>query len=135
MNLADVMDELFQVLGDIPGFHVPGDGPGVLAGGFPQPHVQLPAVNYGEYGHGLDRIPDLELIIVFGPVNNVQVFRDALEAASTQGQRSVPAALLEHQWESCHTLRPGQAEPTTVEPRAGNPLLGYVFHLDISGAP
>jgi hypothetical protein len=135
MNLADLLDEIFAVLEDVPGLHVPTDGPGVQSGGLPAPHVELPEVNYGEYGAGLDRISDLGLVIAFGPANNVQTFRDALEGASTSGARSIPAALLAHQWEACHTVRVARAEPDIVEPRGGNPLLAYVFHLDISGAP
>jgi hypothetical protein len=135
MNLADFLDEIFLVLEDVPGLHVPDDGPGVYSGGYPAPHVELPEVSFGEYGAGLDRIPDLGLVIAFGPVNNPQVFRAALEHASTSGARSIPAALLAHEWESCHTVRVARAEPDIVEPRGGNPLLAYVFHLDISGAP
>jgi hypothetical protein len=133
MNLADLLDEIWSVLEDVPGLHVPDDGPGV-SGAVPAPYLELPEVTYGALGAGLDRIEDLGLTVVFGPANNVQVFRDALEHASTSGARSIPAALLAHKWTSCYTLRPGRAEPTIVEPRAANPQIGYVFHLDITGS-
>jgi len=134
MNLADVLDEIWVVLEDVPGLHVPDDGPGVHASA-PAPFVELPEVSYGDLGAGLDRIEDLGLTVVFGPANNAQTFRTALEFASTSGARSIPAALLGHQWASCHTLVPRRAEPTIVEPRGSNPQLAYVFHLDITGAP
>ena len=134
MNLADVLDELWVVLGeDVPGIHVTGEGPGVHAGP-PSPYVELPDVVYGDLGAGLDRIADLALTIVFGPANNVNVYRMALEYASTSGPKSIPAALLAHEWVACHTLRPGRAEPATVEGRGSNPQLAYIFHLDITGA-
>lgn len=133
MNLADLLDEVWAVLEGVPGLHVPDDGPGVR-GGVPAPYLELPEIVYGEYGAGLSRIQDLGLTIVFGPANNAEVFRDALEYASTTGGRSIPAALIAHPWVACHTLYVARAEPTTVNDRGGNPALAYVFHLDISGA-
>jgi hypothetical protein len=133
MNLADVMDELWEVLEDVPGLNVPDDGAGVHASP-PAPFVELPEIVYGDAGAGLDRIADLGLTVVFGPANNTQTYRRALEYASTTGMRSIPAALLAHEWTSCHTLRPGRAEPATVDVRGGNPALAYIFHIDITGA-
>lgn len=135
MNLADLLDEVWAVLEDVPGLHVSDDGPGVGAGGYPAPYIELPEIKYGDLGPGLDRIEDLGLTIAFGPATNASVFRSALEYASTSGARSITAALLAHHWVACHTLVPRWAEPTTLEPRGANPLLGYVFHLDITGAP
>ena len=134
MNLADFLDEVWGVLAAVPGLNVPSDGPGVHSGP-PAPFVELPDVTYGEYGPGLDRIPDLGVTVVFGPANNAETFRLALEHASTRGVRSIPAVLAAHKWTSCHTVRVGRAEPTTVEIRERNTALAYVFHLDISGAP
>lgn len=134
MNLADVLDELWVVLEGIPGLNVPDDGPGV-SGAPPTPFVELPDVTYGEYGPGLDRITDLGLTVVFGPANNRQTYRAALEAASTSGARSIPAVLRAHNWEACHTMRVARAEPTEVDLRGANTALAYVFHLDITGAP
>lgn len=134
MNLADLLDEIWEVLEDVPGLNVPDDGPGVRTVP-PAPYLELPDVTYGEYGNGLDRIPDFGLTVVFGPAGNAAVFRTALEAASTTGTRSIPAALRAHDWTTCHTLRVGNAEPATVNERGANPAVAYVFHLDISGAP
>jgi hypothetical protein len=134
VNLADVLDEIWGVLEDIPGLNVPDDGPGIDAGP-PSPYLELPEVVYGAAGPGLDRIEDLGLTVVFGPANNTLVFRAALEAASTTGPRSIQAALMAHAWSSVHTLYVKSAEPTTVNPRGANTQLAYVFHLDITGAP
>jgi hypothetical protein len=134
VRLDDLFAEIWVVLATVPGLRVPVDGLGLVVGP-PSPYVELPEVTYGEYGPGLDRIPDLGLTVVFGPANNAQTFREALQYASTSGAKSIPAILAGHAWFSCHTLRAGRAEPVTLEPRDGNPLLGYVFHLDISGAP
>lgn len=134
MNLADFLDEVWAVLEDIPGLNVPDDGPGV-SGAPPTPYVELPDVTYGDYGPGLDRIPDLGLTVVFGPANNRQTYRAALEAASTSGTRSIPAALRAHTWTTAHTVRVARAEPTEIELRGANTALAYVFHLDITGAP
>lgn len=133
MNLADVLGEIWGVLEDVPGLNVPDDGPGAR-GGVPAPYLELPEVVYGDLGAGLDRISDLSLTIVFGPANNAQVFRTALEHASTSGARSIPAALLGHDWTSCDTLRPARAEPDMITDRGGNPAIAYTFHLDITGA-
>jgi hypothetical protein len=132
MILPDVLDELWGVLEDIPGLNVPDDGPGVRSGP-PSPHVELPEIIYGDAGAGLDRIPDLGLTIVFGPANNPLVYRSALEYVSTTGPRSIPAALLAHEWESCSTLRPGRAEPAAVEQQGGNTQIAYILHIDITG--
>lgn len=133
MNLADLLDEIWTVLEGVPGLHVADDGPGVR-GGVPSPHLELPDIVYGEYGPGLSRIQDLGLTVVFGPANNAQTFRDALEYASTTGGRSIPAKLRAHNWVACSTLYVAQAEATTVNDRGGNPALAYTFHLDITGA-
>lgn len=134
MNLVTFFDEVWTVLGAVDGLNVPSDGPGVRTVP-PAPYLELPAVTYGEYGPGLDRIPDLGLTVVFGPAGNAEVFGAALAAASTSGAASIPAALRAHTWTSVHTLRVGMAEPETVTDRGGNPAVAYTFHLDISGAP
>ena len=132
MNLPDVLDEIFGVLEDVPGLNVPST-PGVLAK-MPSPSVELPAVVYGDQGPGLDRITDLVLMIVFGQPNNAQVFRSALEYASTSGARSIRAALQGHSWSSCSTFYVRSAEPI-VDTFNGHPGLAYAFHIDITGRP
>jgi hypothetical protein len=135
MNLADLLDEIWEVLEGIPGLNVSDDGPGSAAGGTPAPHLELPALVYGQYGSGLDAIPDLGLVVVFGPANNELVYRQALEAASTSGARSIPLALKNATFTACHTLRVAGADPLTIEQRGGNLALAYEFHLHITGAP
>lgn len=132
MNLAALADELFAVLEGVPGLNVPTPGVGNVSP--PAPYVELPEVVYGEHGAGLDGISDLGLTVFFGPANNPRVFRDALTYASTTGDRSIPAALLAHRWTSCHTLRPGRAEPVIDTAAGSNPMLGYTFHLEITGS-
>jgi len=132
MNFADVFDEIWQVLEGVPGLNVPDDGPGVRSGP-PSPYIELPDITYGAAGAGLDRISDMALTIVFGPANNPLVYRSALEHASTTGARSIPAALLAHDWQSCSTLRPGRAEPAAMEQQGGNTQVAYIFHIDITG--
>lgn len=135
MILTDLLDEIWGVLEDIPGLNVSDDGPGSGSGAMPAPHLELPEITYGQYGPGLDSIPDLALIVVFGPANSERVYREALEAASTTGARSIPLALAGHDWTACHTLRVAMAIPTTIEQRGGNLALAYEFHLHITGAP
>lgn len=135
MRLDLLLDELFDVLdaADI-GLHVPTDGAGVLASP-PSPYVELPDVTYGSGGPGLDRIPDLGLTVVFGPASNADVFRTALQYASTSGPLSITAALHAHTWVQCGTLRVGNAEPIEATMMGANPALAYTFHIDITGAP
>ena len=135
MILPDLLDEIWGVLEGIPGLNVSDDGPGSGSGATPAPALELPDITYGQYGPGLDSIPELGLVVVFGPANNERVYREALEAASTSGARSVPAALAAHDWTSCHTLRVARAEPMTIERRAGSLALAYTFVLEITGAP
>lgn len=132
MNLPDLLDEIFGVLEDVPGLNVP-ETPGVQAR-MPSPSVELPEVVYGEHGPGLDRISDLVLMIIFGQPNNAQVFRSALEYASTSGARSIRAALQAHAWEACSTLYVARAEPI-VDTFNGHPGLAYAFHIQITGRP
>ena len=132
MRLDELMDELFTVLEDVPGLNTVEAG--VTRVSPPAPYIDLPNITYGSMGPGLDRIPDLELVVYFGQPTERGVFRDALEYASTSGPRSIPAALAAHEWTTCHTLRVGSAE-RTVDNVNGHPALGYVFHLDITGAP
>lgn len=134
MNLANVMDEIWTVLGTVPGLRVPTGVLGVGTGA-PSPYLELPEITYGEGGPGLDRIEDLGLEVLFGPISNDKVFRLALEHASTSGSKSIPAKLAAHAWVACYTLRVGSAEPTIREPRGQTAQLAYVFHLDITGAP
>jgi hypothetical protein len=132
MNLPDVIDELFTVLDTVPGVQVPGPGTHATP---PAPYVELPDVTYGSGGPGLDRITDLVLTLVVGTANNELVFRQALEFASTSGPRSIRAALMAHDWQSCSTLFVTRAEPAEVEARGNTVSLAYNFHIDITGAP
>ncbi len=132
MNLADLVDEILSVLDGVAGINVAAAGVGATP---PTPFIELPEVTYGEYGPGLDRITDLALTVVFGPAANEQTFRLALQHASTTGPQSIPYALRQHTWTSCHTVFVRKAEPDTVEWRGANAAIAYVFHLDISGAP
>lgn len=139
MNLPPLIDEIFDVLREDAGLElnvpgaVAGDGAGNQAMP-PAPFVELPEIVFGSGGHGLDRIPDFGLTIVFGPANNHQVFMRALEAASTTGAKSVWAALTNHAWTTCDTLYVLRAEPLIDTVRGGNPAVVYTFHLDITGA-
>lgn len=135
MNLLAFIDEVFAVLdaADI-GLNVPDDRGGVRAGP-PSPYIELPNITYGDAGPGLDRIPDLGITVVFGPANNVKVFRLALEYASTTGDKSIRAALQGHTWESVGTVWVRSAEPAIEQMQGSNPSIAYTFHLDITGAP
>ncbi len=81
-DLVALMDEIFEVLATAGiGLNVPGESDrGGVRAGPPAPYVELPEVTYGEPGPGLDRIKDLGLTVIFGPANNVKVFRTALAA-------------------------------------------------------
>lgn len=134
MNLVDVFDEMFEVLeaADI-GLNVPGQG-GVRHGP-PAPYAELPEITYAGEGPGLDRISDMALSVVFGPANNTEVFRQALAAASTTGEKSIRAALMAHEWTSCSTFFVRSAEPSMETVQGNNPSIIYTFHIDITGAP
>lgn len=133
MNLAALYDEIFAALeaADI-GLNVPGDGPGVR-GGTPAPYAELPTITYGAGGPGNHRIDDLGLMIVFGPANNAQVFRLALEHASTSGAKSIKTILEAHSWVACGSFYVTSAEPSVETVQGGNPALAYTFHLQITG--
>lgn len=133
MNLVTFFDEIFDVLEAAGiGLTIPDDGPGVRASP-PAPYVQLPTLAYQDPGPGLHRIPDLELSIVFGQANNTQVFRTALAYASPAGPLSVRAALHAHDWVSVGTVYVTGADPFLEALAAGNPLIAYTFHLDVTG--
>jgi hypothetical protein len=133
MILPDLFDEIFAVLdaADI-GLHVPTDGAGVR-GGVPAPYAELPDITYAAGGPGNHRIEDLGLMIVFGPANNAEVFRLALEHASTTGAKSIPALLAAHTWVACGTMFVARAEPSVETVQGANPALAYTFHLQITG--
>lgn len=134
MDLAAFFDEIFQVLDAAGiGLVVPVDGPGVH-GDVPAPYTQLPDITYCEPGPGLHRIPDLGLMVVFGPANNATVFRLALEYASPAGAKSVRQALEAHTWVTVGTVFVKSAEPSTEILRGANPALAYTFHIDVTGA-
>lgn len=132
MILSNVLDEILAVLAAVPGMRPARAG---VETGPPSPFVELPEITYGEGGPGLDRIPDLGLTVSFGQANNTKTFKSALDYASTTGAKSIPAALKAHTWVACYTLFVARAEPTIVDPRGAGPLIAYVFHLDITGAP
>lgn len=132
LDLVALMDEIFTVLGAANiGLNVPDDRGGVR-GGPPSPYVELPEVTYGEPGPGLDRITDLGITVVFGPANNVKVFRTALAYASPSGTQSIPAALRAHSWTAAGTVYVKSAEPTLETIAGANPAIAYTFHLDIT---
>lgn len=133
IDLVAFLDEVFATLDAAAiGLNVPTDKGGVRAGP-PAPYVELPEITYGEPGPGLDRITDLGITIVFGPANNVQVFRLALAYASPSGSKSVAAALQSHAWTSCGTVFVKSAEPSVETVQGSNPSIAYTFHLDITG--
>lgn len=131
MRLDEVLDELWVCLETVAGLNVADDGPGVHARP-PAPATELPAVTYGAYGAGLDKVT-LGLLVAFGQPNNAQTFRDALEFASTSGPRSIPAALLAYEWTTCHTVRCDNAEPV-LDTINGHPMVAYQFIITITGA-
>jgi hypothetical protein len=133
MNLGDIFDEIFEVLGAAGiGLTIPGDGAGARATP-PSPHVELPEVVYQSAGKGLHRISDLGLVIVFGPATNPEMFKQALAYASPDGALSVTAALMAHTWTSCDTLFVLRAEPVYDTVHGQNLAIAYNFHLDITG--
>lgn len=129
MRLDDFSDELFEVLGDVPGLNVPQ--PGDIATP-PTPYIELPEVTYGQHGAGLNGVT-LTMLVAFGQPNNPEVFRDALEYASDEGTRSIPAALLAHQWTTVHTVRAESVRPV-LDTVQGHLQLAYEFTLQITGA-
>lgn len=133
IDLAAFFDEVFSVLDAAAiGLNIPGEGGGVRAG-VPAPYVELPEIVYGEPGPGLDRLPDLAVAVVFGPANNAEVFRTALQYASPGGALSIPAALMAHAWTSVGTVFVKRAEPSTDTVQGAGPSIVYTFHLDITG--
>lgn len=134
LDLVALMDEIFEVLATAGiGLNVPGESDrGGVRAGPPAPYVELPEVTYGEPGPGLDRIKDLGLTVIFGPANNVKVFRTALAYASPAGVQSIPAALLAHEWVAAGTVWVTTAEPSIENVQGANPSIAYTFHLDIT---
>lgn len=130
MRLDDFLDELWSVLGDVPGLNV--DAAGAI-GSAPAPYAELPEITYGQHGHGLNGVR-LRLVVWFGQPNNTEVYADALEYASDEGTRSIPAALSAHTWTTVHTCRAASATPV-VDTINNHPALAYEFLLDVTGAP
>lgn len=130
--LADLMDEILSVLDAANiGLVVPSKG-GVRARP-PAPYVELPTINYQQPGPGISRIPEFGLVVIFGPANNPEVFRTALEYASPGGPKSIRAALHAHDWVKCGTLFVTSAEPGIEVVQGQNPAISYTFKIDITG--
>lgn len=132
MILSAVVDEMFATLdaADI-GLNVPGRGGSRRRP--PAPYIELPDIVYGAGGPGLHRIDDLGLLIKFGPANNEEVFKLALDYASTGGPKSIKTTLEAHHWVACGTVFVARAEPTIEGEMGNNPALGYTFHIQITG--
>lgn len=132
MNPRLILDEILTCMTGIPGLNVPDDTGKTLFAP-PGPMISLPEITYGSDGAGIDRITDLQLTVFVGPTANPEVYRRALAYASTDGDLSVWAAVRAYDWTTLDTAYVTRAEPTVDDP-AGRSLLGYIFHIDITGS-
>lgn len=104
MNLADVMDEVAQVLGQITGLRVFEYPPGSVAA--PAGAVSYPeSIDYDQtYQRGTDQITDLPMVLVVGKATERSA-RDTVSAwTAGSGPRSVKALMEAHTWTSCDDL-------------------------------
>lgn len=80
----------------------------------------------------LDRIPELDLIVMGGEPTSARVMRQVAEYADSAGPRSIPAAIDAHAWISCDSARVASAECDVVT-YASTDQLAFIFHIDITG--
>jgi hypothetical protein len=132
MIIADVLGELMAAVHQT-GVHVPNQW-GQRPNQPPMALVELPArVDFDAGGRGLDRIPDVNLVVLVGAPDNPDAFRAAAPYLDGTGPRSVKQAMESYRYTSCSTVRVAWAEPTVATLQADKHL-ALIFHIDVTGS-
>jgi len=130
--VADVLTELLQAV-KATGLQVPnrwGERPNQP----PMALVEMPArVDFDVGGRGLDRIPDINLVVLVGDPTRDDSFRQAAPYMDGAGPRSLKQALEAHRYVSCSTVRLAWLEPT-VASLQDTKHLAIIAHIDVTGS-
>jgi hypothetical protein len=133
VNVADVMEEIGDVLDTLTGLRVHRHPPGSIVP--PAGVVSYPErVAYDQtYGRGMDRLEGLPVVLLAGKVTE-RTARDKMGAWSAgTGAASVKVALESHAWASCDDVHVASVEFDTVSIGAVD-YLAAVFSLNVAGA-
>lgn len=132
MNLNDVMDTVAAQLGRISGLRVFAYPPGSVTP--PAAIVSYPdRIDYSQtYGRGMDRIPDLPVVVVVGKASD-RTARDRVAAyVSGSGASSVKAVIEGGAYTTFDTVTVTSCDFDVVT-IASVDYLAAMFHLDIAG--
>lgn len=132
MDLGDVMDQVADRLDSITGLRVYPYPPDTVAP--PAAIVTYPeSIDYdATYARGMDRIPDLRVIVLVGRVSD-RASRDAISVyADGSGTQSVKAVVEAGTYTAFDSVRVTGAEFDVIS-MAGVEYLAATFHLDIAG--
>lgn len=132
MDLNTVAAELGTALGSIAGLTVPEWG--VQRVSPPFALIPMPdAITYDmTYGRGGDRIEDWPLLVLIDRPARPESRRAIAAYAAGSGPKSVKAAIEDHTYTACDTVRVTSCEFDVVS-YADVSYLAAMFHLDISG--
>jgi hypothetical protein len=134
MDLADVVDELRAALDTIPDLKVPEWGAQRVTA--PAALVMPPErIVFDEtYGRGVDRYPDVEVLVLIANPTSWQAFRELAPYVNGSGPRSVKAALEAFEYTACDgdALQVSEADFDVVA-YSGVQYLAAIFHLNIPG--
>jgi hypothetical protein len=132
MNLADVMDQVAARANTIPDLRVSAWPPGTI----PAPGAWIAYPEGYDYdathGRGMDRIPDLPLIVVVGKASDRAARNQLAEYVNGAGPRSIKAVLESGTYTAFDTLRVTSVD-FDILTRGGSNYLAALFTLDIAG--
>lgn len=132
MDLDLVAGELADALQTIPGLTVPEWG--VQRIHPPAAIIALPErIDYDDtYGRGKDHIPDLAVLVLVANPAQPAARRAVAEYADGAGEKSVKAAVEDHEYTALESVRVAWSEFDNAK-YAGTDYLAAIFHLDIIG--
>ncbi len=131
MILVDVLAELLAAAATTGVVTPPrvGDRPA----GAPMAIVELPdSILYDTGGRGLDRYPDVRLVVMAGTPGRPESVRALCPYADGTGPQSIKAALESFPYTACSAVRVAKAEPAAVA-YSGVDQLAMIFHCDVAG--
>lgn len=133
MNLANLMDEMAAVMGQITGLRVTAYPPKTVVA--PAGYVSYPAsIDYDQaYNRGVDRVTGLTITLLSSDVTT-RTARDTVGAwASGSGEASLKALAEAHHWTSCDVLTITSVS-FDVEQIGSIPYLAAIFTADAIGS-
>lgn len=130
MILLDVLDEITAAVAGT-GVSVP-NAFGEIPVQPPVALLHLPGIVFDTGGRGFDRMPDVLISLLVGEPNDPGTYRQAAPYADGVGPASVKQQVETYRYQSCSAVRIVKVEPV-VATLQGVPLLGWMFHADVTG--